>query len=71
MAKENINKFMNAIATNEKLAERLAALAVRQGYDFTAADLLELGAVRPLSDTESGDVAGGKSQGPQVHYPGI
>ncbi len=59
MAKENIAKFFNAAMADKALAEKLAALAAKHGYDFTAEELLELGKARPLSDDEAADAAGG------------
>ena len=59
MAKENINKFFNGAVTNPALAGKVAALAGENGFDFTAEELLELGAARPLSDGEVADAAGG------------
>lgn len=59
MAKENIAKFFDAAATDKVLAGKLAALAAECGYAFTAAELLELGAARPLSDEEAKGAAGG------------
>lgn len=50
MAKENIAKFYDAAMTDKALAAELAALA---------AEFLELGAARPLSDEDAGDVSGG------------
>ena len=58
MAKENIAKFFDATVTDKALAEKVAALAAENGYDFTAAELLELGEARPLSDEEAA-VTGG------------
>lgn len=59
MANENIAKFFDAAITDKALAEKLAALAAENGYDFTAEELLKLGAARPLSDAEAEDAAGG------------
>ena len=61
MAKENITKFFEAAAADKALAEKLAALAVENGYAFTAAELLELGAARPLEDDEVKKASGGES----------
>ncbi len=59
MAKENIAKFFSAAATDKALAEKLAALAAKHGCAFTAEELLECAAVRPLSDDEAAGVAAG------------
>ena len=59
MAKENITKFFEAAAADKALAEKLAALAAENGYAFTAAELLELGAARPLGDEEATKAVGG------------
>ncbi len=59
MAKENIARFINAVTTDNALAEKVVALAVEHGYDFTAAELMELGSARPLSDDEAAGVAAG------------
>ena len=59
MAKENITKFFDAAMTDKALAEKLAALAVEHGYDFTADELLKLGAARPLSDEDLENTVGG------------
>ena len=59
MAKENIEKFFDAAMTDQPLAEKVAALAAENGYAFTAAELLELGAARPLTDEETAVAAGG------------
>lgn len=59
MEKENIAKFFDKAITDRELAEKLAALAVENGFDFTAEELLELGATRPLSDAVMGTVGGG------------
>ena len=59
MAKENINPFFDTAMTDKTLAAKLAALAGENGYDFTAEELLELGAARPLSDGEVAGAAGG------------
>ena len=65
MAKENITKFFDAAMSDKALAEKLAALAVENGYAFTAAELLEYGAARLLEDDEMEDVSGGRSRKPQ------
>ncbi len=59
MAKENIAKFFGAAMSDKALAEKVALLAAEHGCDFTAEELLELGAARPLSDEEAAGVAGG------------
>ena len=59
MAKENIAKFFDSAMTNKALAEIIAALATEHGYDFTAKELLEFGAMRPLSDADAENAAGG------------
>ena len=53
MSKENIAKFFEAAAADKALAEKLAALAAENGYAFTADELLEWGAVRPISDEDA------------------
>lgn len=66
MAKENIAKFFGAVVTDKALAEKLAALAKESGYDFTAEELLELGAARPLTNDEMARAAGGyPTKGPK------
>ena len=50
MPKENITKFIDATLTDQVLAGKVAALAAASGYSFTAAELLALGAARPISD---------------------
>lgn len=65
MAKEAITKFFDAAMTDRALAEKLAALATENGYDFTAEELLELDAARPISDGDVEDVSGGGAV-----YPG-
>ena len=62
MAKERIMKFLETAKADQALAGKLAALAAESGYDFTAAELLEWGAARPLSDEETNAAAGGFSQ---------
>ena len=62
MAKENITKFFNAAVTDPALAEKLAALAAENGCAFTAAELLELGAARPLEDEEATKAVGGMGE---------
>ena len=70
MAKENIARFIDAAMTDKALAGKLAALAVENGYDFTAEELLELGAARPLSDEETENAFGGrKPNRPTQKYP--
>ncbi len=59
MSKENIAKFFDAAMTDKALSEKVASLAAEHGYDFTAAELIELGTARPLSDDETGGAAGG------------
>ncbi len=59
MAKENIAKFFNAAMTDKALSEKAAALASENGYDFTAAELLELGSARPIADADMENAAGG------------
>ena len=59
MAKENIGKFFIEAMTDKTLAEKLAALAGENGFAFTAEELLELGAQRPISDEDVEGVTGG------------
>ena len=68
MAKENIAKFFEAAMTVKALAEKVAALAAENGYYFTAAELLELGEARPLSDEEAA-ATGGKQWWPMHYLP--
>ena len=44
MAKENIEKFYNMAMTDKTLAEKMDALVAESEYEFTVAELLELGA---------------------------
>lgn len=59
MAKENINKFFNAVMTDKVLAEKVVKLAKEQGYEFTLEELSALGDVRPISDDDADSAAGG------------
>ncbi len=59
MAKENIAGFVNAAMTEKALAEKLAALASENGFEFTAEELLELGSARPIDDADMENAAGG------------
>lgn len=59
MAKENIVKFFDTAMTDATLAGAVSALATESGYDFTAEEILELGAVRPLYEAETEAAAGG------------
>lgn len=59
MAKENIARFFDAAVTDKALAEKLAALAGENGFDFTAEELLEAGIQRPISDKEVEVAIGG------------
>ncbi len=61
MAKVNIAKFFNLAMTDKALAEKAAALASANGFDITAAELLELGTARPLDDAAVETAAGGHS----------
>lgn len=61
MAKENITKFFDAAMTDKALAARFAALAMENGYDFTAEELLEFGVTRPLSDDEMEKITGSRT----------
>lgn len=71
MAKENITKFIDAAMTDKALATKLAALATENRCDFTAEELLEFGAARPLSDVEAEDAAGGAgTKGPAQNTKG-
>ena len=54
MAKENIAKFFDTAMTDKALAAELAALATENGYDFTVAELLELGAAYLISNNDAG-----------------
>lgn len=53
MARETIAEFMEATMTEKALADKVVALAVEHGYDFTAEEFLELGAACPLSDDDA------------------
>ena len=59
MAKERIMKFFETAKADQALAEKLAALSTENGYDFTAEELLDLGAARPLTDEEANTASGG------------
>lgn len=59
MARKNIAKFMEAVVTDQVLAEKFTALAGQQGYDFTVEELLEFGAVLPVSDEDMEQSVGG------------
>ncbi len=59
MAKENIAGFFNAAMTEKALAEKLAALAAENGFEFAAEELLELGSARPIDDADMENAAGG------------
>lgn len=59
MVKEVITKFFDAAMTDKVLAEKLAALAEENGYNFTAAELLEVSAIQPITDEEMEIAAGG------------
>ena len=59
MARESIARFIDAAMTNMALAAKVAALAAEHGYNFVAEELLELGAVRPLSDADAEKAAAG------------
>ena len=59
MAAKNIVAFSKAITTDKALAEKVAALAMKHGYGFTAEELLEACAARPLTDAEMAGVIGG------------
>lgn len=54
MAKESIVTFSNAIMIDKALAAKVATLAAKHGYSFTAEELLELGAAYPISDDDAG-----------------
>lgn len=69
MAKENIMKFFDAAMTDMALAEKLAALAAKNGYDFTAEELLKFGAARPLCDADAEKAAGGGATIPGAIRP--
>ena len=62
MAKENIARFFEAAMTDKALAAKVAALAAKHGYGFTAAELLAFGATRPISDGDVKDVSGGRRE---------
>ena len=51
MANENITQFFDAAMTDKTLAENISALAAENGYNFTAAELLELVKPGPSSTT--------------------
>lgn len=59
MAKENIVAFSKAIMIDKSMAAKVATLAAKHGYSFTAEELLEACAARPLSDAEMKGVTGG------------
>ena len=59
MAKENITKFFDTAMTDKVLAKKLAVLAVENGYDFTAEELLEFGVARPIPDNDAEKIHGG------------
>lgn len=59
MAKENIEKFFETAMVDPVLAGKVAALTAKSKYEFTAAELLEWGAARPLTDEEAMGAAGG------------
>lgn len=59
MTKENIAKFFDTAMTDKVLAEKLAALATENGYDFMAEELLEFGAARPIPDEDVENAEGG------------
>ena len=63
MAKENIARFIDAAMTDKALAAKVAALAAEYGYAFSAAELLEMGEVRPLSDADAEKAAAGAPPG--------
>lgn len=69
MEKENITKFFDAAITDKALADKVAALAMENGYDFTAAEFLELGAARPLSDEGMEGIQGGGLTPPRWFPP--
>lgn len=69
MPKENITKFIDAALTDQVLAGKVAALAAASGYGFTAAELLALGAARPISDEELESVPGGLVDYLQLRQP--
>lgn len=58
MAIENILRFIDMAMTDKTLAAKVAALASENEYDFTAAELLELGERYPLSDIDVGNMTG-------------
>lgn len=60
MAKKNIRKFFEKAMTEKALAEKFAALAAEYGYNFTVEELLDVGAVKPLSDGDVGNASGGQ-----------
>lgn len=59
MARKNIAKFMEAVVTDQVLAEKFTALAGQQGYDFTVEELLGFGAVCPVTDEDMEQSVGG------------
>ncbi len=62
MAIENIARFFNAVVTDKALAEKTAALAVENGFEFTPEELLEAGPAGPIDDAALEDAAGGYSE---------
>lgn len=60
MAKENIIKFFDAAMADKSLAEKVATLAMKNGYDFTVEELLKLEVDCPLSDKDAENVQGGR-----------
>lgn len=59
MAKENISRFIDAATTDKALAEKVAVLASENDYDFTADELLEMGAACPFPDNNFKNIRGG------------
>lgn len=54
MVKESIVAFSKAIMIDKALAAKVATLAAKHGYSFTAEELLKLGAAYLISDDDAG-----------------
>lgn len=62
MGTQTIQKFLAAATTDRAIAEKVAALALESGYEFTAAELLEARLVQEISDAEIADATGGTGE---------